>query len=287
MTLRGIHRGLPQLLGVHLTETLVALDLEALAPELLDHRGDVVPALDGLRLALVVRQRERLDELRAELAGGLAQLDELGRANDVRADRSVAANTVHARAVAQLPRAVLAVLLVLGRGLRQLGIALAYLGEDLRLEQLELVAVLEHVLGQPLVGELHRDASITPLVHLLAQAAHLVDALDQARELVAGERRRTVARQHRLLAHAVEEVVLERALVLEIELGLALLDLVERRLRDEYMEKLHQQYPEYQWNINKGYPTEKHRKAIQEFGPTEYHRVGFNLLGNGQLNLFE
>ncbi len=69
--------------------------------------------------------------------------------------------------------------------------------------------------------------------------------------------------------------------------SIAAASILAKTYRDEYMEKLHQQYPEYQWNINKGYPTEKHRKAIQEFGPTEHHRVGFNLLGNGQLNLFE
>lgn len=48
--------------------------------------------------------------------------------------------------------------------------------------------------------------------------------------------------------------------------------------RDEYMEKLHQQYPAYLWNKNKGYPTKTHRAAIMEHGATPYHRKSFRLL---------
>jgi ribonuclease HII len=44
------------------------------------------------------------------------------------------------------------------------------------------------------------------------------------------------------------------------------------------MEKIHQEYPAYNWKQNKGYPTKEHRKAIQEFGITKYHRKTFKLL---------
>lgn len=47
--------------------------------------------------------------------------------------------------------------------------------------------------------------------------------------------------------------------------------------RDDYMMKLHGEYPQYDWNNNKGYPTKKHRLAIEKFGPTPYHRMTFNL----------
>ena len=48
--------------------------------------------------------------------------------------------------------------------------------------------------------------------------------------------------------------------------------------RDEFMLKLHQEYPQYDWAKNKGYPTQKHRAAIWELGPTPYHRKSFKLL---------
>jgi ribonuclease HII len=48
--------------------------------------------------------------------------------------------------------------------------------------------------------------------------------------------------------------------------------------RDDLMKKLHVEYPVYQWSVNKGYPTVGHRKAIQQFGVTAYHRKSFRLL---------
>ena len=47
--------------------------------------------------------------------------------------------------------------------------------------------------------------------------------------------------------------------------------------RDEYMKKLHVEYPEYDWINNMGYPTKKHREAVMNFGITPYHRLSFNL----------
>lgn len=54
--------------------------------------------------------------------------------------------------------------------------------------------------------------------------------------------------------------------------------------RDEFMERIHLQYPNYDWDKNKGYPTRKHREAIAEYGVTEYHRLSFSLLDK-QLNI--
>jgi len=48
--------------------------------------------------------------------------------------------------------------------------------------------------------------------------------------------------------------------------------------RDTLMEQLHEQYPIYQWNKNKGYPTKDHQQAIREFGPCPEHRLTFGIL---------
>ena len=55
--------------------------------------------------------------------------------------------------------------------------------------------------------------------------------------------------------------------------------------RDEYMMRLHEEFPQYGWDSNKGYPTKAHRLAIREYGLTPYHRLSFNHT-EGQLELF-
>lgn len=55
--------------------------------------------------------------------------------------------------------------------------------------------------------------------------------------------------------------------------------------RDEYMREIHREFPQYAWNINKGYPTRAHRQAIERFGASPYHRLSFRLL-NLQPTLF-
>lgn len=67
--------------------------------------------------------------------------------------------------------------------------------------------------------------------------------------------------------------------------AIAAASILAKTYRDEYMEHLHHEFPAYKWNINKGYPTKDHRKAIREHGPTVHHRMGFNLLGSEQLTL--
>ena len=55
--------------------------------------------------------------------------------------------------------------------------------------------------------------------------------------------------------------------------------------RDEYMMRLHEEFPMYGWDSNKGYPTKKHRLAVREYGLSPYHRKTFNC-DPAQLELF-
>lgn len=68
--------------------------------------------------------------------------------------------------------------------------------------------------------------------------------------------------------------------------NIAAASILAKTHRDEYMRNLHEQYPQYGWNVNKGYPTRAHRAAIAEHGPTPYHRMTFRLLDPQQLTLF-
>lgn len=67
-------------------------------------------------------------------------------------------------------------------------------------------------------------------------------------------------------------------------LSIAAASILAKTYRDDYMNKLHEEYPMYDWKGNKGYPTKKHREAIAKYGTTPYHRLTFNLLGDGQLS---
>lgn len=67
--------------------------------------------------------------------------------------------------------------------------------------------------------------------------------------------------------------------------SIAAASILAKTYRDEYMETLAKDYPEFNWQKNKGYPTKAHRKAIKQFGITPHHRLTFNLLG--ELSLFE
>lgn len=60
--------------------------------------------------------------------------------------------------------------------------------------------------------------------------------------------------------------------------NIAAASVLAKTYRDDYMLKLHQQFPEYNWATNKGYPTIKHREAIAQYGATDYHRMSFRLL---------
>ena len=67
-------------------------------------------------------------------------------------------------------------------------------------------------------------------------------------------------------------------------LSIAAASILAKTYRDDYMNHLAEEYPQYDWLSNKGYPTKKHRDAIKQFGITPYHRKSYNLLGDGQLS---
>lgn len=66
---------------------------------------------------------------------------------------------------------------------------------------------------------------------------------------------------------------------------IAAASILAKTFRDEYMERLALEYPQYDWQGNKGYPTVKHREAIRKYGITPYHRKSYNLLGSQELSL--
>lgn len=68
-------------------------------------------------------------------------------------------------------------------------------------------------------------------------------------------------------------------------LSIAAASILAKTYRDDYMNALAEEYPQYDWRSNKGYPTKKHREAIKTFGITPLHRKSYNLLGDGQLSL--
>ncbi|MET0946198.1 MAG: ribonuclease HII [Flavobacterium sp.] len=71
-------------------------------------------------------------------------------------------------------------------------------------------------------------------------------------------------------------------------LSIAAASILAKTYRDEYMEKIHHEFPMYNWKKNKGYPTKEHREAIREHGTTKYHRMSFRLLPDQlELDFFE
>lgn len=67
--------------------------------------------------------------------------------------------------------------------------------------------------------------------------------------------------------------------------NIAAASILAKTHRDEMMRRLAGEFPGYQWEVNKGYPTKAHREAIAKLGPTEHHRMTFRLLDT-QLTLF-
>lgn len=70
-------------------------------------------------------------------------------------------------------------------------------------------------------------------------------------------------------------------------LSIAAASILAKTYRDEYMEKIHKEFPMYDWNKNKGYPTKKHRQEIFHHGDCLHHRKTFTLLPANQLSLFD
>ncbi len=69
-------------------------------------------------------------------------------------------------------------------------------------------------------------------------------------------------------------------------MSIAAASILAKTYRDDYMLGISKEFPQYDWQHNKGYPTPKHRAAVREFGATPHHRMTFNLTGeNPQLSL--
>lgn len=67
--------------------------------------------------------------------------------------------------------------------------------------------------------------------------------------------------------------------------SIAAASILAKTFRDEYMDSLANEYPYYDWQKNKGYPTKAHREGIRDHGPSPYHRMSYNLMGAMQLEL--
>lgn len=69
-------------------------------------------------------------------------------------------------------------------------------------------------------------------------------------------------------------------------LAIAAASILAKTYRDDFMMRIHEEYPQYRWDSNKGYPAKVHRDAIAQYGTTPYHRLSFTLLPqNAQLEL--
>lgn len=67
--------------------------------------------------------------------------------------------------------------------------------------------------------------------------------------------------------------------------SIAAASILAKTFRDEYMDSIANEYPYYDWQKNKGYPTKAHREGIREHGSSPYHRMSYNLMGAMQLEL--
>lgn len=68
-------------------------------------------------------------------------------------------------------------------------------------------------------------------------------------------------------------------------MSIAAASVLAKTYRDDFMKRIAEEYPQYDWAQNKGYPTAAHRKAIKLHGTSPYHRMSFNILNDGQLYL--
>ena len=91
--------------------------------------------------------------------------------------------------------------------------------------------------------------------------------------LVDGNKWKPYVPEGELLAIPADTVVHGDATYMSI----AAASVLAKTYRDDYMLRLHAEYPQYGWDTNKGYPTAEHYAALQKYGPTPYHRMSFNL----------
>ena len=91
--------------------------------------------------------------------------------------------------------------------------------------------------------------------------------------LVDGNKWRPYVPEGELMAIQTDTIVHGDATYMSI----AAASVLAKTYRDDYMLRLHEEYPQYGWADNKGYPTKQHYEALRQFGPTPYHRKSFNL----------
>lgn len=91
--------------------------------------------------------------------------------------------------------------------------------------------------------------------------------------LVDGNKWRPYVPESELMAIQADTIVHGDATYMSI----AAASVLAKTYRDDYMLRLHEEYPQYGWADNKGYPTKQHYEALRQFGPTPYHRKSFNL----------
>lgn len=100
--------------------------------------------------------------------------------------------------------------------------------------------------------------------------------------------REPISNNHEPITNNRESIVIPHTTIVKGDgkyLSIAAASILAKTYRDDYMNQLAEEYPQYDWRSNKGYPTKKHREAIRQFGTTPYHRMSYNLLGDGQLSL--
>ncbi len=66
-------------------------------------------------------------------------------------------------------------------------------------------------------------------------------------------------------------------------LSIAAASILAKTYRDDFMRQIHEEFPVYHWDSNKGYPAKAHRLALRQYGPSPYHRMTFRLFGDTQL----
>ena len=98
-------------------------------------------------------------------------------------------------------------------------------------------------------------------------------SLRPAHILVDGNKWKPYVPEGELMAIQADTVVHGDATYMSI----AAASVLAKTYRDDYMLRLHQEFPMYGWDSNKGYPTAEHYAALRQFGPTKYHRKTFNL----------
>ena len=91
--------------------------------------------------------------------------------------------------------------------------------------------------------------------------------------LVDGNKWRPYVPEGELMAIQADTIVHGDATYMSI----AAASVLAKTYRDDFMLRLHEEYPQYGWADNKGYPTKQHYEALRQFGPTPYHRKSFNL----------